>query len=332
MLITLALAAAIGGCPNDPDGSARLHANEGATLGPKSGAKTARTGTLVTTYALEAEGLEGEETTSWDLASGRFASTYSYGLVTGGSGFDGETGWSRDLAGHTSSQRGGDKRALGVNEAYRAANLWWRADCGGARVESVDCETLRVTPRGGKPFDATFSAQGELVKLREARSWNTVTVTRYSAWRDTDAGRIAGRIEAVTNDDEGTLELRTLRDASLKPALPAQAFVRPANPAPPKLPGGRVSLPFRLLNNHVIVDVRVNSTAARPFIVDTGGHDIITPGAAAAIGLRAEGSAVSGGSGEKTVTNGYVRVAAIEAGGAAIRDTVALNPFTSQAR
>jgi len=54
-------------------------------------------------------------------------------------------------------QDGGEQYAMAVNAAYRRANLWWRADRGGAAIVSQGVrhdsggntyEVLEVTPRG----------------------------------------------------------------------------------------------------------------------------------------------------------------------------------------
>ena len=55
-------------------------------------------------------------------------------------------------------QEGGDQRVLAVNEGYRRANLWWRADRGGAAIaddgtkseNGNSYDVLTVTPQGGK--------------------------------------------------------------------------------------------------------------------------------------------------------------------------------------
>jgi hypothetical protein len=95
------------------------------------------------------------------------------------------------------------------------------------------------------------------------------------------------------------------------------------------LPSGQVRVPFRLLNNHVIVDVIVNGKGPFPFLLDTGGHDIITPATLAALDLASQGKTPSGGGGEGLATNGYAKVDRLDVGGAALVDqTVATLDFS----
>jgi hypothetical protein len=56
------------------------------------------------------------------------------------------------------------------------------------------------------------------------------------------------------------------------------------------------------------------------FILDTGGHDILTPAAAAALGLSGEGKGSSGGSGEGRVATSDTRVAELRLGSATMTD------------
>lgn len=319
-MLSLVLAVSAAGCAADPAGRDLLAAHRAAM----SGAETAAP--QVIHYDYRAQGLEGKATLTFDPGSGRFVVDRTLGFTAGASGFDGQTPWMRDLAGFHSSQRGGDKRALAINEAYRLSNAWWRPDAGGARIEMLTCDSLRITPVGGKPFEAWFdSATHRLARVREHQSWNTMVETRYSNYRTSAGTTIAHRVETLYNDDEQSLEVLEL--TSREPADPADArYARPANPRDAgALPGnGRVAVPFRLLNNHVIVDARINGKGPYPLLVDTGGHDILTPVTARALGLDAEGSATGGGSGEATTINGFTRVASLDVGGAVLRDSVAL--------
>ena len=89
-------------------------------------------GTLRVQYAAEVNGLQGTATYTTDLATGMFIEELDAYPVSGTGGFDGKTPWMRDISGMSVTQEGGDRVPVAVNEAYRNANLWWRADRGGA--------------------------------------------------------------------------------------------------------------------------------------------------------------------------------------------------------
>ncbi|HEX6636998.1 MAG TPA: retroviral-like aspartic protease family protein, partial [Steroidobacteraceae bacterium] len=318
MLSVLLALTTAGGCAADPDGRLLLAANHQEMGSPERG-------TQIVEYGYRAQGLEGSAKLVFDAGRGYFMWDRRLGITTGANGFDGRTPWTQDLAGYYYTQRGGDKVALAVNEAYRLANAWWRADAGGARIEPLTCDVLRVTPPQGKPFDAYFDPQSHLLlRIREDQSWNTALETRYSDYRRTEQGLAAHRLAFVTNGDEDGAEILELRARSRGGMT--MSYSAPGNPRDPDAlpPGGKARVPFRLINNHVIVSAHINGRGPYPFLVDTGGHDILTPVTAASLGIGSQGHASGGGSGEATTINGYARVESIDVGGARMRDTVAL--------
>jgi predicted aspartyl protease len=318
MLLAAFLAVSgVTGCAADPDGRALLMANRAAMAAVAEG-------TRVTRYKYQAEGLEGSAVITFDLANGYYVDERTLGITQGADGFDGVTPWMRDLSGFHRSQRGGDRPQLAISRAYLAANAWWRPDRGEARIVALTCDSLSVTPVNGKPFEAWFDPISRfLTRVRQSQSWHTTVDLIYSNY---DASGTARRIDIVTNDDHANPEVLTLESTTLSEARGATQFRMPANTLDDsKLPaGGRAVLPFRLINNHVIVNARVNGKGPFPFLVDTGGHNILTPVTATALNIRSEGSAAGGGSGEATTVNGYARVAQIDAGGAVLNDSTVL--------
>ncbi|HET8611166.1 MAG TPA: retropepsin-like aspartic protease, partial [Sphingomonas sp.] len=320
MLTILAAAlAAAASCAAAADPAALLAANRAATLRPSAPAD----GTLTSRYAYHAPGMDGTSTTIVDLATGRYAEEDAVGPTTGADGFDGRTAWMRDLSDFVSPQAGGDKRQLAVNEAYRNANLWWRADRGGARIEPIGCGGIRVTPERGKPFEAWFDPKTHLLaRIDETQSFGSSTETRFADYRREGGRMLPGAITIITDAAPDSAQTMTLRQAAFSPARPASAYSMPtAEPADWTLPpSGDVTLPFRLLNNHIIVDAKVNGRGPFPFLVDTGGHDIVTPATVKALNLDSRGQGQAGGAGANTVTNGYAHIDSLDAGGAKLRD------------
>jgi hypothetical protein len=318
MLSVLFALTAAAGCAADPDGRRLLEANR---LAMDSEPHFTR----ILEFEYRGQGLTGTARLIHDAGVGAFMWDRKLGNTSGGNGFDGKTPWTTDLAGHSYSQRGGDKIALAINEAYRLANAWRKAGSGGARVVPLSCDTLEVTPARGKPFEARFDPDSHfLVSVRESQSWNTVLETRYSDYRRSDDRTTAHRIELITNGDEAGAEVLTLTSISrggmtMSYSMGGRPLDAGALPA-----SGKSSVPFRLLNNHVIVNTRIDGKGPYPFLVDTGGHNILTPLTAAALGIGSEGKAAGGGSGENATVNGYANVASIEVGGARMGASVAL--------
>lgn len=313
-------------CAAQTPPAAVFAANRRAVLGDGAAGKAA---TLVVRRTYAGQGLTGEVETTSDASTGRFVERSRLGPTASASAFDGRTAWMQDPSGAVTPQAGGDRPALAVNQAYRNADLWWRGG-GGARVDSLGVEPdgrrLRVTPAGGKPFEAWFDcATAHLVRVREVQGFMTIDF-RY-ADHVRQAGRALPRV--VTIDDgggEASRQTLTLVSAAREAVRPATAYALPKGaPRDWTLPAeGRITVPFRLANNHIFVDVKVDGKGPFPFLVDTGGHGILTSPTVAALDLTSEGAMPSGGTGEARPPSGYVRVNRLELGGLTIRDQTML--------
>ena len=296
-------------------------------------------GTLEVIYAYDGEGMKGEVGSTIDLSSGRFIDTADIGPLTGANGFDGTTAWMRDMSGAVTREGGGDKRQLAINEAYRDANGWWRPDFGGAHVVSLGSkaddnktfDALEVTPPGGKSFEAWFDASNHLLaRTIEPQSSQTIT-TFFSDYASVDGFMVPGKF--LTDDGTGPQyrQQQTLKSAKFTPARPAPAYAPPpwqvadatiANAA------GRTTVPFKLLNNHIYAEVRVNGAGPFLCIFDTGGHDIITPETAKALTVKSEGQAPGTGAGEGVVNVGFAKDVIFQVGDLTMKDkAITVLPF-----
>lgn len=289
-------------------------------------------------YRYAGQGLAGTVELVFDPGNGRYVERLDMPPVREANGFDGATPWQTDLSGASTPQQGGDRPALAVNRAYRLAQRWWSPDRGGARIQSVgrdaEGDHLRVVPVGGKPFDAWFDPVSHLlVHVREGRGFQTID-ERYG-----DYARQSGAMlprTTVIEDGSGRAgaQTLTLQDATSAVAQSAAFFAMPvARPDDWGIAGASlVTLPMRLLNNHVVVDVRVNGKGPFPFLLDTGGHSILTPSTATALGLTRTGAAVASGAGTQTQISGYTRVQSLSLGAASMQDqTVLILDFSPRA-
>lgn len=321
MILMLAAASASVACLQGPS------ADEVLAAFRKAAAPTAQARAMSALYSYKGQGLVGTASATIDLQDGRYVEVVEAGPNKETAGFDGQLAWMRDLSGVTSPQRGGNRPALARNEAYRNANLWWTPNRGGAAVEAVGCQTLRITPMEGEPFEVMFDPATHLLKsVREDQSFGVFTTTEYSAYEQRDGHLLPTRISTITNDDPATKEVLSLTSVSFKSDAPDAPFQMPATaPANWTLPPtGRVTVPIRLINNHVVTDVRINGRGPFPFIVDTGGHDIVTPDTVKKLGLVSQGDSPSFGAGDKAGSNGYSHVETIDAGGAVLQDQTVL--------
>lgn len=104
----------------------------------------ARSGALTLDWSYSGQGLTGAMHTQFDLSGRGFKDSYEIGPTTGASGFNGVNAWQQEQSGIVSDQKGGDVLPVAFNEAYRDANLWWRNDRGGARIDDEGTRLTRV--------------------------------------------------------------------------------------------------------------------------------------------------------------------------------------------
>lgn len=299
--------------------------------------------TLDSQFSYAGQGLTGTTSSVIDLRRCAFVDTYQIGPGGGATGFDGTKAWEKEPSGTATEEAGGDVRELAVNEAYRGCNLWWRSDRAGARIESngqktVDGKTfdvLTVTPEKGKPFEAWFdTATHRLARTVEVQSIQVIT-TSYSDYTDVDGVPIAHTI--VVDDGTGTANRQTTRLTSARfgPTRPPAFYEKPATAVNDYALAGdtrQTTVPFQLVNNHIYVQASVNGSKPLMFIVDTGGHDILTPMTARMLGVQTQGSRTAGGSGNDFAQSGFARVSSISVGGATLTNqTVTVLKFSNAA-
>jgi hypothetical protein len=293
-------------------------------------------------YDYAGEGMTGEVRSTFDLQGRGYVDSQAVGPITGGTGFDGKTAWWRDASGAITPEGGGDLPQLAVNEAYRDGNLWWRSDRGGAAIELMPAQTiddarydvLKVTPVGGKPFQAWFDAKThQLARTVENQGFQTITVD-FADYRDLAGVKVAGR----QSIDDGTgpqfAQKMTIKSAARGPALPASFYAPPAwRPTDARIANaeGRVTVPIRLLNNHVYLEAKINGKGPFLCIFDTGGHSVLTPETAKALATRTEGDAPGQGAGEGVVHAGFTGGVDFQVGDLSMTgQAVTVLPFASK--
>jgi len=290
-------------------------------------------GTARFEYAFSGSGLTGIAHSTQDIATGAYVESEEAGPISDGSGFDGKTPWMQDLSGTFTAQEGGDRIAVATNEAYRNANLWWQPDHGGATItyagqENIDGKPndhLVVTPRNGKTFNAWFDTGTHLLtRTAEPRQFFD-TRTFYSDYRKENGVTLAHKIVEDAGVGPDGYDTLTLKSVTFGAAQPISAYARPtAPPTGATIDGASVTVPFRLLNNHVYLQATVDGKGPYTFILDTGGHTLLSPKIIKEAGLKPAGAAVGSGAGKGTVISGFVQYHEIAIGGVKLHDQTAI--------
>jgi hypothetical protein len=220
-------------------------------------------------------------------------------------------------------------RAVHVTDAWLAQFGYLRRNALGAAIETLGDRTadgrtfavVRATPRNGQPVELWFDkASGHLARTVQVMTTDVRTV-RYEDYRDAGGLMLPFRITtdygSPDNVDAIQVEQVERRNAM------AEDFGPPRPPDDWEIAGGKTVVPIEF-DGDVIVEARLNGQGPFAFILDTGGHDILTPDAARTLGLHSDGAGQSGGSGEGTVPEQYTRVQRMDIGGMTMRN----QPFT----
>jgi hypothetical protein len=263
-----------------------------------------------------------------DVRSGSFAQYTDAGPLSGATGFDGTHAWNRDASGVVWDDGGAAARYAAIDAVYMNRFALWSPDRGGAAVVSTGTSTekghgydvLRITPRGGLPFDLWIDAASHLPAKTIATIGTTTFVQTYGDYRNISGVRIPFVQNTETNGDLVTF---TAASATAGDAAAAAALRRPVMHVEDfSLPNGSTAIPFELVDNHVDLAVTINGKGPFQFLFDTGGSNIIDAEVAKALGLKAAGNASASGVGAATESFQFATVDALGVGGATLRNQV----------
>ena len=290
---------------------------------------------------LSGEGLESTWHQAVDTGSGAWridvthpARSYADGADTGGR-------WHRDVSGGVHPFDSAEGRAIASTEAWLLRFGWLDTDSAAmgpsviTRERGLDLRRTVATPPGGREVTLWFDqTSGHLVRASFRASFLTVT-RDYADYRDTRGVALPYRVESVAKTDSGTEDSReTVRVDRYD--VPSASGLAKAIARPPALPGDVAMrggatvahVPMILEGGALLVMASINGSKPLPFILDTGGHAILTEKTAAMLGIKGQGKGVSTGSGPGSMSIAYARVESLAMGEADIRDqTFLVMPF-----
>ena len=287
--------------------------------------------TLHAKVRVETGGLTGSAESWDDVRTGRHVDSFQIGPYNGTEGYDGERRWSRDSTGDVTLSDSGDAREGAANEAYRRSLSYWYpdrrqaaiADEGERREGERTFRVLRITPEGGRPYEMWLDAATSLLDRTVEKGAAETRTTLFSDYRDVQGLKLPFRALS-TNGDRQYDQVLIYERYEINPEIEAARFTVPQAKADDfSIAGGATSLtvPFELINNHIYLEARIEGKPVR-ILLDTGGANVLTPAAAQALGLKAEGEFQARGTGEKSESFGLARVQEVRVGDATVRDQV----------
>jgi hypothetical protein len=280
------------------------------------------------TLTLKTSGLNGNLEIWEDNVAGHSVVRYKMGPATGAEGFDGKVVWSQDSSGQPLADEGGEARQGAANEAYRRTHAYWFPQRWPAQVEysgekqdnGKNFFVLRITPKGGRPFDVWIDASTYLFDHTVEKAELDTKTSYFSDYRDVDGVKVPFA-ERTTNGDSKYDQFVTIEKIEFNQPIQEAQFHMPAPPAPDfAIADGKTSstVPFELVNNHIYLEVKLNWNGPYRVLCDTGGANIVTPTLARELGLKSEGALQGRGVGEKSEDVGLVKLEKLEVGDATL--------------
>ena len=215
-------------------------------------------------------------------------------------------------------------QAASRTDAWLTRRGWLRADAGSARIGLAETRTqdgsrfvvLEATPPHGQPVEMWFDASTFLLERTVRTMPISIQTVRYSDYRRVSGIALPYTIE-TSDSSAPTKDIVRVDQWEPRKHVPNATFAAPTPPDDTTL-DGETTLPLDI-DGFVMVAARLNGRDF-DFILDTGGHNIITPEVAKLLDLHAVGEGTSGGSGSGTLTQQYVRIERLELGTATLRD------------
>ena len=283
------------------------------------------TGVIIESGSERASGLNGRWSKAVDLGTGKIRVVADFGVFSTGVVWDGHRYWRQDASGGVHPIDSDFMRAVHVTDAWLAQLGYLRRNALGAALvplgertaEGRNFSVIRATPPHGQPVELWFDEETK----RLARTVQVMTIdvrtVRYDDYRIVRELVLPFRITTNYGDDSNADVIQIDRVA--RSSANTETFGRPRPPDDFSIAGGKTIVPVEF-DGDVIVEARLNGQGPFAFILDTGGHDILTPDAAGALGLNPVGAGTGGGSGEGKAPEQYARVDRLEIGGLTMRN------------
>ncbi|MGH8147188.1 MAG: aspartyl protease family protein, partial [Rhodanobacteraceae bacterium] len=266
---------------------------------------------------IKAGGLTGTLVRLEDLSTGRSVAHFKLGPIAGAQGFDGNKGWTKSPGGEIASDDSPAAMKSDVNAAYQTARAWWFPKRWPGKIESLGTRNdggkafrvLRITPRGGHPFELWTNAKTHLVVRSVDRSGVQPQTTYFSDFRTVHGIKVPFH-ERSSNGKKKYDRIFQINKVVVNVPLSDTDFAMPKQAFhDTSIIGGgnKATIPFKLVNNHIYIPVTVNGHSLR-FIVDTGAQNILTREAARRADIKSEGALQGGGGGKKSVSAGLAKI------------------------
>jgi hypothetical protein len=270
-------------------------------------------------------GMQGTQRGFDDVKTGRMRRESDFHVIKSAEVWDGSHHWRQDMSGGVHELNSDFAQQANATDEWLARRAYLKPDADGAQLGPVENRSdagsayavVTATPPHGQPVELWFDAANGFLSRTVRVMPTTVQTVSYANYKQVAGVLLPHRI--VTDEGTGDLDTVEISGYQLDPAITDRTFEPPHTPDDTTVANGKVTLPVEI-GTYVCLEAKLNGQGPFAFLFDTGGHNILTPEAAAALGLHPAGSGSSGGAGEGRLSEQYARVDRMEIGGVTFKD------------
>lgn len=281
-------------------------------------------------------GLMGKFHLQEDLMTGSFEASADYGLFANAEGLDRAGRWRQDNSGQVHPLDSPEAQEVAVSEKYLARRGYFFPEKLPAVFHVIDATTegtrhytrIEVTPEHGRPLTLWVDAITHLLDRAVMELSVGTKVVRYGKYRAVEGLLLPFEI-SVEHRDESETGVAAIRSYSISTSPMSHGLVRPEvnffDTA--ILASGDTAKATGYLDSGTgffIIAAKLNGKGPYPFILDTGGHNILTVPMARQLGLRTAGKGFSTGAGAGSTATEFTKVKTVMIGPA----VMSAQPFT----
>jgi len=275
-------------------------------------------------------GLRGTAQFDDDLTRGRYAKRFAIAVMGSSEEiYDGSTVWAKDISGGVHPYDAPFARRRAVTSAYLTSRSYLDprskaaiACIGNRTVAGRTFVVIRVVPSGGIPAELAIDAGTHLLSSVTERLPITTSVASYADYRNVGGLVLPFAISSGTKAEPADGYVVSVRAYQIRRQTRDADFGQPAPTRDAVMLDNAVSttVPMTLDFHQALVWASIDGRPAMPFVLDTGGHAILTALAAKALNLTGRGAGESGGAGAGTISLQYTRIGSVRIGKAKLLD------------
>jgi hypothetical protein len=275
-------------------------------------------------------GLKGTFRQTIDFKNGRDVFNYEAGTTRGRLGTTKDQGWWTDEKGLPSIQDAPEARADAVTQSYQDRNGWFYPSpavpsaYGGTSTEGDRTfDLVRVNPPGGRELTLWIdSSTHRLDRAVEHDASQQENTTYFSDYREVQGVWFPFRQRQSTGDPSAD-QIMTVTQIQFKDHVNDDEFAPPhaeIRDAHLLQNATSTTVPFTLRDGLILVSVSIDGAEPLPFLVDSGGLNLLTPEAAKKIGVKLGGNLPVNGVGASEATAHFAQIARYQVGQAELLD------------